>query len=80
MPHVEITIGAGRSEQQLRSMIHRVHQALADTVGARAEHIRIVVNEVPRTRWATGDLTLAEMDQQTDPAGATPAHQRQEQS
>lgn len=62
MPHVEITIGAGRSDHQLRSMIHRVHEALVDTVGARPEHVRIVVNEVARTHWATGDVTLHEMD------------------
>jgi len=62
MPHVEITIGAGRSDQQLRSMIHQVHAALVDTVGTRPEHVRIVVNEVARTHWATGDVTLEEMD------------------
>jgi 4-oxalocrotonate tautomerase len=72
VPHVEITIGAGRTDQQLRSMIHRVHQALAETVGARPEHIRIVVNEVPRTHWATGDVTLREMDEQHHRPGAVP--------
>ncbi|HEY0890440.1 MAG TPA: tautomerase family protein [Nocardioides sp.] len=66
MPHVEITIGAGRSEQQLRSMIHRVHTALVETVGARPDHVRIVVTEVARTRWATGDVTLHEMDHQEE--------------
>ena len=80
MPHVEITIGAGRSEQQLRSMIHRVHEALADTTGARPEHIRIVVNEVPRTRWATGDVTLHEMDAAATPSGVVPDAADQEQS
>ena len=72
MPHVEITIGAGRTDQQLRSMIHRVHEALAETVGARPEHIRIVVHEVPRTHWATGDVTLREMDELDDPPGVVP--------
>ena len=80
MPHVDITIGAGRSAEQLRSMIHRVHTALAETVGARPEHIRIVVNEVARTHWATGDVTLEEMDQRIEAADGTPAPQRQEQS
>lgn len=66
MPHVEITIGAGRSEEQLRSMIHRVHAALVETVGARPDHVRIVVNEVARARWATGDVTLHEMDRKEE--------------
>jgi 4-oxalocrotonate tautomerase len=72
VPHVEITIGAGRTDQQLRSMIHRVHEALAETVGARPDHIRVVVHEVPRTHWATGDVTLREMDERSDPPGAVP--------
>lgn len=80
MPHVEITIGAGRTDQQLRSMIHRVHQAVADTVGAAPAHIRIVVHEVPRTHWATGDVTLREMDEQHNPPGVVPDTEEQEQS
>ena len=83
MPHVEITIGAGRTDQQLRSMISRVHQALAETVGARPDHIRVVVHEVPRTHWATGDVTLREMDEQIPPPAVVPgpeAFEEQEQS
>ena len=80
MPHVEITIGAGRTEHQLRAMVHRVHRALAETVGAQPEHIRIVVNEVPRTRWATGDVTLHEMDELDSPPGVVPNPEEQEQS
>jgi 4-oxalocrotonate tautomerase len=72
VPHVEITIGAGRSDQQLRSMIHRVHEALAETIGAAPAHIRVVVHEVPRTHWATGDVTLREMDEPDDPPGVVP--------
>jgi 4-oxalocrotonate tautomerase len=32
------------------------------TVDARPEHVRVVVREVPRAHWATGDVTLTEMD------------------
>jgi 4-oxalocrotonate tautomerase len=32
------------------------------TVVTRSQHIRVIVREVPRTHWATGDLTLHEMD------------------
>jgi 4-oxalocrotonate tautomerase len=43
-------------------MIHEVHEAVLQTVNTRPEHIRVIVREVPRTHWATGDLTLREMD------------------
>ncbi len=62
MPLIEVTLGAGRSPDQIRAMIHEVHEAVARTVGARSEHIRVIVREVPRDHWATGDVTLAEMD------------------
>lgn len=65
MPNVEITLGAGRSPEQLRDLIHEVHGAVLRTVGTRPEHIRVVVREVPRSLWATGDVTLAEMDATT---------------
>jgi 4-oxalocrotonate tautomerase len=53
-------------------MMHRVHEALMDTVGARPEHVRIVVHEVPRTHWSTGDVTLREMDEHNSPPDVVP--------
>ncbi|SDJ96770.1 4-oxalocrotonate tautomerase [Nocardioides sp. YR527] len=65
MPNVDITLGAGRSPEQLRDLIHEVHGAVLRTTGTRPEHVRVVVREVPRSLWATGDATLAEMDATT---------------
>lgn len=62
MPNVDITIGAGRSTAQIRSLVHEVHEAVLRTVGTSPGHIRVVVHEIPRAHWATGDVTLAEMD------------------
>jgi 4-oxalocrotonate tautomerase len=64
VPLIEVTIAEGRSAGQIRSMIHEVHEAVLRTVDTRSEHIRVIVREVPRAHWATGDLTLCEMDQQ----------------
>ncbi|MEV4644866.1 tautomerase family protein [Saccharopolyspora sp. NPDC049357] len=61
MPLVEVTLAQGRSEEQIRSMMTAVHEAVLATVGTRPEHIRVIVREVPRTHWATGDRTIAEM-------------------
>ena len=62
MPLIEVTLGAGRTDQQVRDLIHEVHAAVSRTTGARSEHIRVIVREVPRAHWATGDVTLSEMD------------------
>ncbi|KAA0112542.1 tautomerase family protein [Mycolicibacterium sp. P9-22] len=64
MPLVEVTLAQGRSDDQVRALIHEVHEAVLRTVNTRSEHIRVVVREVPRSHWATGDLTLSEMDAQ----------------
>jgi 4-oxalocrotonate tautomerase len=64
VPLIEVTLGAGRTPVQVRALIHEVHEAVARTVGARPEHIRVIVREVPRHHWATGDVTLSEMDAQ----------------
>lgn len=65
MPLVEVTIAQGRSTDQIRAMMHEVHAAVLRTVDTRTEHIRVIVREVPRSHWATGDLTLTEMDAAT---------------
>jgi 4-oxalocrotonate tautomerase len=64
MPLVEVTIAEGRSTDQIRSMMREVHHAVLRTVDTATEHIRVIVREVPRAHWATGDLTLTEMDAQ----------------
>ena len=62
MPLVEVTIAEGRSAQQIRAMIHEVHDAVLRTVNTKPDFVRVIVREVPRTHWATGDHTVAEMD------------------
>ncbi|MFJ8825220.1 4-oxalocrotonate tautomerase family protein [Streptomyces sp. NPDC102467] len=61
MPQVTITIAEGRTPRQLRTLLHEVHEAVLRSVDTRPEYIRVVVHEVPRTHWATGDITLSEM-------------------
>ncbi|MEU9791275.1 tautomerase family protein [Streptomyces sparsogenes] len=62
MPQITITIAEGRCPAQIRNMMHEVHAAVLRTANTRPEYIRVVVHEVPRTHWATGDVTLTEMD------------------
>jgi 4-oxalocrotonate tautomerase len=68
MPLVEVTIGAGRTPDQIRDMMREVHHAVLRTVNTAPEHIRVIVREVPRSHWATGDVTLTEMDANTNPS------------
>lgn len=60
MPLVEVTLVEGRPASQLRALISRLTDAVATSVGAPLESIRVVVREVPATHWAAGDVTIAE--------------------
>lgn len=60
MPLVEITLAEGRSPQQLRALISATTAAVAGSVDASVESIRVVIREVPPTHWSAGDVTLAE--------------------
>lgn len=64
MPLVEVTIGAGRTPEQVRALMREVHHAVLRTVNTAPEHIRVIVREVPKDHWATGDVTLTELDAQ----------------
>jgi 4-oxalocrotonate tautomerase len=73
MPLVDVTLGTGRSADQIRNLIHELHSAVERTVNAESGHIRVIVREVPREHWATGDVTLAERDRPTSSGGAAHA-------
>jgi len=62
VPFVDVTLTEGRDPDQVRALIHAVHQAVVTAAAARPEHVRVVVREVPRTHYASGDVTVAEMN------------------
>ncbi|WP_434726816.1 tautomerase family protein [Pseudomonas sp. Je.1.5.c] len=53
-------IAAGRSEEQKHALLVNVTQAIAASLDAPLESIRVVIQEVPETHWAAGGVTLAE--------------------
>ncbi|HEX9538368.1 MAG TPA: tautomerase family protein [Streptosporangiaceae bacterium] len=60
MPLVEVTLAEGRTPEQIRSLIHELHEAVIRAVAAPPENVRVIVREVPATHWAAGDVTIAE--------------------
>ncbi len=60
MPFIDVTIGEGRSPEQLRDLIHELTHATHRAIGAPVESIRVVLRECPPTHWAAGDVTIAE--------------------
>ena len=60
MPLIEVTLAEGRSPNR-SAMMHEVHERCWHGRHPARTHPRHRA-EVPRTHWATGDLTLREMD------------------
>ncbi len=60
MPLVEVTLVQGREPEQLRALIHALHEAVVSSIAADPASVRIVLREVPPTHWAAGDQTITE--------------------
>ncbi len=60
MPLIEVTLAEGRSPEKLRGLISKLTDAFVEADVAKKEAVQVVLREVPRTHWATGDETLAE--------------------
>lgn len=70
MPLVQVTVVAGRSQTQLRTLIHELHGAVVRSLDAAPERVRVIVHEVPPSHWAVGDQTITERTQRrTEGAG-----------
>lgn len=62
MPLVEVSVGAGRSRAQLRTLIASVHEAVKAALDVPDQNVRVIIREVPRDLWSAGNETLAERD------------------
>ena len=60
MPLVEVTLVQGRTPDQMRALIHELHEAVVRAVDAAPASVRVIVREVPAAHWSASDHTLAE--------------------
>ncbi len=60
MPFIDVSLGTGRTPEQIRALVHELTMAAHRAVGAPMENIRVVIREVEPTHWAAGDVTVAE--------------------
>jgi 4-oxalocrotonate tautomerase len=60
VPLVEVSLVEGRTPEQIRSLIHELHEAVVRALAAPPANVRILVRELPATHWAAGDITIAE--------------------
>ncbi|WP_025372760.1 tautomerase family protein [Advenella mimigardefordensis] len=51
MPHINIKLLAGRSEQQKQELADSISEALASTLGADDSSISVAIEDVPSGDW-----------------------------
>lgn len=60
MPLAEITIVEGRSAEKKRALISMVTDAIAASIGAPRDAIRVVIREIPAEHWAVGGVPVSD--------------------
>ncbi len=61
MPLINISILEGRSEERIMTLIKNVTATVSETLDTPEGNIRVIVTEVPKTRWSVGGKTMKEL-------------------
>jgi len=61
MPIAHIMIIEGREPEQKKALIRAVTTAIADSLQARPESIRVILQEVPKEHWGIGGVSAKEL-------------------
>jgi 4-oxalocrotonate tautomerase len=62
MPHIQITLFAGRTPEQKRKVVERITQAMMDEIGASRDSVTITMVEIPKSNL--GKSGVLAIDQQ----------------
>jgi 4-oxalocrotonate tautomerase len=50
----------GRSPEQIRELMHALHDAAVNIAKAPPEAVSVIITEVAPDKWATADVTIQE--------------------
>ncbi|GGE02290.1 hypothetical protein GCM10011390_21410 [Aureimonas endophytica] len=51
MPHVNVKLATGRSEEQKRELTRRIVEAVTSTVGCDEDAVSVAIQDVPMAEW-----------------------------
>jgi len=60
MPYVTIKMLEGRTDEQKKALAEKVTAAVAETTGAPAERVHIIIEEIPKTHLSVGGKLASE--------------------
>lgn len=61
MPLIQVTLARGRSPEQLKALGEALTKAAEESIGAKPESVRVVLNECDPEHWFVGGESLAEL-------------------
>ncbi|MCD2137337.1 4-oxalocrotonate tautomerase [Salinicoccus halitifaciens] len=61
MPLINVKIMEGRSEEKIEALMKNVTDAVSESLDAPKENVRVIVEEVPKTRWAIGGTSAKKL-------------------
>lgn len=60
MPHIEIKLLAGRTNQQKRDLARALSDATVATLGISVDRVSVIIEDVLPTEWMRGGLLYSE--------------------
>ncbi|MBN8744177.1 MAG: 4-oxalocrotonate tautomerase [Thiomonas arsenitoxydans] len=60
MPAIRVDLFEGRSPEVKKQLIEAITQAVVDTLKCSPDAVDIILNEVPKSHWATGGKLWSE--------------------
>jgi len=61
MPICQIHLLEGRTVEQKRLLVAKVTEAIQESVGVKAESVRIILTEMPKEHFGIGGKTAGEL-------------------
>lgn len=58
MPMIEVTLLAGRTDNELTELHRGLCDAAVQILGTSPDRVRIIIREVERSRWSVGGTPL----------------------
>jgi 4-oxalocrotonate tautomerase len=61
MPMIEVTLGKGRSPEQLKALGQALTAATVEAIGAKPESVRVILRECDPDHWFVGGESMTEL-------------------
>lgn len=62
MPIVQVSLLAGRSDQQKKKLLSSITEAVVNSVGGSPDSVRVIINEINPSHWSVAGIPFSERE------------------